>query len=141
MSSRVNEVEHREVFDAILHQLDFRLKLFSYAIAFNGALITIVFGHLPGLAAKLVACILGTFVTLALFTAERRAVSVIQHYADYGIMLEKNAKSWSLITTIMGEKLPQLQSPIRYRYSFAALYGLLIVLWIVVSIIVISTSN
>ena len=76
------QVEYSEIHNFLRYLLDYRTKIFNFAVALNGALLTLVLVHIQtnNFFAKIILSILGLAISIIFFFAERRTIFVFYEY-------------------------------------------------------------
>ena len=132
MSNR--EFEYQEVHRFIRHLYEFRTKLFSFAIALNAILFSVLFQYAERLLDRIQVAIFGVVITIVFLLIESRSKMVRSRYIEYGRNLEKELgfKIFSEVDSALNQRL-------RTRHYFLILYGVMLLLWVVRIIVLMVT--
>lgn len=85
------EVEYSELRTFLRYLLEYRLKIFNFSVAFNGALMTLahVYVETGDYFALILLCVLGLITSAVFLLVERRIVFVYEQHIGYTIQVER----------------------------------------------------
>ena len=124
------EVEYSEIHNFLRYLLDYRAKIFNFAMVFNAALLTLVFAHIKDdhTFGRLLLTILGLGASSVFLLAEKRTIFVFYQYLTYA----KNVEIKLGIGVLSSVRTKVENDKISLRRCFQSLYILMIVIWIFV---------
>ena len=121
------EVEYSEALTSVRHMVDYRAKIFNFAIILNATLLVVVLRHMKGFDAKISVSILSILITLIFFLINNRVSIILDRYLQCAKKLEKELKYSTLNIVLDGID----NSSFRVHNYFQLLYMGVTILWIV----------
>lgn len=121
------EVEYEQTIQYIQHMYDTRHHIFQFVVAINTGLLTVVFQFLQRDVTKIIMCLLGALVTVALTLMARRSLRFLQEVEHYAKELEE-VLGFGLIQKT-AERMPKGNNSSAYLFvvcwSFVATWTIL----------------
>lgn len=123
-----NELEYEQVLNFIRYFLDYRIKIFNFYVLLNGGLLTVTFTYIDQLGGRLIISVFAAVISVIALLADKRCVSIADYYREAAMRLERQLG----FADIQEVHKICMKPGIRFRFLFAWLYCLLMIIWILI---------
>ena len=125
---RGNELEYEQVLNFVRYFLDYRIKIFNFYVLLNGALLTVTLTYINQLGGRIIISAFAAVISVIALFADKRCVSIADHYREAAMRLERQLG----FADIQEVHKICMEPGIRFRFLFAWLYYLLMIIWILI---------
>lgn len=121
------ETEYKELGTFLRYLLDYRLKIFNFAVAFNGALLALIYTYIKtAIIGQILLCFLGLISSMVFLFLEKRIVFIYSQHLRYIMEVER-----FLDFGAVSKVAPRLKKGvITIRRCFLFLHACLLLIWL-----------